>query len=85
MGGADQSAVMVWPPRQGFALAQAVLKRGFYGVYHSFSAKHVQRYVSEFAFRLNDGNVRIHTMERVDTLLSMTVGKRITYRDLVEA
>lgn len=69
----------------GIESVWAVLKRGFYGVYHSFSAKHLQRYVAEFAFRLNDGNVRIHTMDRIDTLLGMTIGKRITYLDLVEA
>lgn len=69
----------------GIESVWAVLKRGFYGVYHSFSAKHLQRYVSEFAFRLNDGNVRVHTMERIDSFLTMTIGKRITYKQLIGA
>lgn len=60
----------------------AVLKRGFYGVYHSFSEKHLQRYVDEFAYRLNEGNVRVHTMDRIDALLRKTIGKRITYQTL---
>jgi transposase-like protein len=60
----------------------AVLKRGFYGTYHSFSGKHLQRYVDEFVFRLNEGNVKHHTLSRIDSLLDKTVGKRITYKDL---
>ena len=39
----------------------SVLKRGFYGTFHKFSIKHLQRYVDEFDFRLNDGNVKIPT------------------------
>ncbi|WP_263354681.1 IS1595 family transposase [Acidicapsa acidisoli] len=60
----------------------AVLKRGFYGVYHSFSTKHLQRYVDEFTFRLNEGNVKNHTMDRIDSLLGRAVGARITYKEL---
>ena len=62
----------------------AVLKRGFYGTYHSFSGKHLQRYVDEFSFRLNEGNVTHHTMTRIDSLLTKTVGKRITYKRLTK-
>ncbi len=36
----------------------AVLKRGLVGVYHHASPKHLERYVDEFAFRLNEGNVK---------------------------
>src|SRR5579864_7761098 len=35
----------------------AVMKRGLYGVYHHASKKHLGRYVDEFSFRLNEGNV----------------------------
>ena len=35
----------------------AVMKRGLHGVYHHASPKHLDRYVSEFTFRLNDGDV----------------------------
>lgn len=42
----------------GIESVWAVLKRGFYGIYHSFSTKHLQRYVDEFAYRLNEGNVK---------------------------
>lgn len=69
----------------GIESVWAVLKRGFYGVYHSFSEKHLQRYVDEFAYRLNEGNVRVHTMTRIDALLGKTIGKRLTYRALTAA
>lgn len=69
----------------GIESVWAVLKRGFYGVYHSFSEKHLQRYVDEFSFRLNEGNVKNHTMSRIDSLLDKSVGVRIMYKDLVAA
>ena len=67
----------------GIESVWAVLKRGFYGVYHLFSAKHLQRYIDEFAYRLNEGNVRIQPMDRFHALLRKTVGKRITYKTLI--
>jgi transposase-like protein len=57
----------------------AVLKRGIHGVYHQVSAKHLARYVDEFAFWLNDGNVKRHTIERLNSLIDAVAGKRITY------
>ncbi|MDP8223228.1 MAG: IS1595 family transposase [Candidatus Lernaella stagnicola] len=71
-GVSTNSAESVW----------AVMKRGVYGVYHHVSAKHLGRYASEFAFRLNDGNVKRHTLDRLDSLVDATVGRRITYREL---
>jgi transposase-like protein len=60
----------------------AVMKRGIIGVYHSASAKHLDRYVQEFAFRLNEGNVGRHTLARLDSLIDAVVGKRITYKQV---
>lgn len=60
----------------------AVMKRGLHGVYHHASEKHLNRYVSEFTFRLNDGDVKRHTMERLDSLISASFGQRITYQTL---
>lgn len=36
----------------------------------------------EFAFRLNDGNVKRHTLDRLDSLVRSTRGQRITYKEL---
>lgn len=62
----------------------AVLKRGIIGVYHSTSAKHLGRYVDEFAFRLNEGNVKNRTLDRLDSFVTATAGKRLTYKGLIQ-
>ncbi len=61
----------------------AVLKRGMIGVYHHASKKHLNRYVDEFAFRLNEGNVKHHTLTRLESLVGAVAGKRLTYADLI--
>lgn len=61
----------------------AVLKRGLIGVYHHASPKHLGRYVDEFAFRLNEGNVRHHTLTRLQSLVGAVKGKRLTYARLI--
>ena len=61
----------------------AVMKRGLVGVYHHASPKHLHRYVNEFAFRLNDGDVSNHTMQRLASLFSAAIGRRITYAELI--
>ena len=59
----------------------SMLKRAHKGVYHKLSAKHLQRYVSEFAGR--------HNVREMDTLAQMQhvaagmVGRRLMYRDLI--
>ena len=61
----------------------AMLKRGYKGTYHQMSAKHLARYVTEFAGR--------HNVRSLDTLAQMTVlaqgldGKRLRYDDLIAA
>jgi hypothetical protein len=62
----------------------AVLKRGLVGVYHHTSQKHLDRYVDEFAFRLNEGNVKNHTLTRLDSFVDGVAGKRLTYKRLMQ-
>jgi len=61
----------------------AVLKRGLIGVYHHASEKHLARYVNEFTFRLNEGDVKRHTLDRLASLITASVGPRITYKELI--
>jgi len=60
----------------------ALLKRGVYGVYHQISKKHLGKYVDEFTFRLNEGNVKRHSLERLDSMIEAVSGKRLTYAGL---
>jgi len=66
----------------GIESVWAVLKRGLQGVYHHASAKHLSRYVDEFTFRLNQGNVTRHTLERLASFVDAVAGKRISYKEL---
>ena len=68
----------------GIESVWAVLKRGYNGVYHNWSAKHTQRYVNEFAFRLNDGNCKTDTIDRIAAIVRGSVGKRLKYADLTK-
>ena len=67
----------------GIESVWALLKRGFYGTYHHFSVKHTQRYVDEVAYRLNEGNCKVHTMVRLDALAAKTFSVRLTYKALI--
>jgi transposase-like protein len=62
----------------------AVLKRGLHGIYHHASKKHLHRYVDEFTFRLNEGNVKRHSLERLDSMVDGASGKRLTYARLTQ-
>ena len=58
----------------------AMLKRGYHGVYHRMSPKHLQRYVNEFAGRHNIRDM--DTMDQMTEVVCSLVGKRLMYRDL---
>lgn len=58
----------------------ALLQRGYVGIFHWFSEKHMHRYVNEFAGRLN---IRDYdTIEMMCMLAKGMVGRRLTYAAL---
>ncbi|MFA7585557.1 MAG: IS1595 family transposase [Novosphingobium sp.] len=61
----------------------ALLKRGYIGIYHYMSEKHLHRYVNEFSFRHN--TAKAGTMSFIDMTLARAVGKRLTYKGLINA
>ena len=60
----------------------AVFKRSVNGTWHHVSPKHLHRYVDEATFRLNDGNCEVDTIDRMESLVRGTGGKRLRYKDL---
>ena len=59
----------------------SMLKRAHKGTFHRLSAKHLQRYVSEFAGR---HNIREQdTIDQMRDVVAGLVGRRLLYRDLV--
>ena len=58
----------------------AVLKRAHKGVYHKFSVKHLQRYVTDFAGRHNIRD--LDTLNQMEAIVAGMVGRRLTYRTL---
>ncbi len=60
----------------------AVFKRSLYGTWHHCSRKHLARYLNEATFRLSAGNVRIHTLDRMDALTDSAFRHRITSKEL---
>ena len=60
-----------------------MLKRGYHGTYHHMSAKHLDRYVGEFAGRHNDRER--DTIDQMAGIAQVMVGKRLRYDDLIAA
>jgi transposase-like protein len=77
--GKDEPPITV----NGIESVFAVLKRGINGVFHHVTPKHLGRYVDEFSFRLNEGNVKHHTLTRLDSFIVNTAGRRLTYKALI--
>lgn len=58
----------------------ALLKRGYVGTHHWMSAKHLDRYVQEFASRWS--RRRLSTTEQMHAVAAGMVGRRLTYAKL---
>ena len=68
----------------GIESVWSVLKRGVHGTFHHVSKKHLHRYVDEFAFRLNEGNCEVDTIDRMTSLVKGMGGKRLPYKELIK-
>ena len=67
----------------GIESVWAILKRSIHGTWHHISFKHLERYVNEATFRLNEGNCEIDTIDRIRSVVAAMGGKRAPYRELV--
>lgn len=59
----------------------ALLKRGYHGVFHDFTWKHLDRYLAEFSHRWS--MLPLSSSQRVDAILKAGIGERLTYKELI--
>jgi len=59
----------------------STLKRGIFGIYHTVSREHLQKYIDEYCYRLNTRDIT--EAERFDKMVSLCKA-RIDYQTLIE-
>ena len=67
----------------GIESVWAVLKRSIHGTWHHVSPKHLEKYVNEASFRLNEGNCEVDTLDRMEALVKQMDGARLPWRELI--
>jgi|ERR1041385_2434850 transposase-like protein len=59
----------------------AMFKRGYHGIFHHFTKKHLHRYIAEFEMRWNMST--LGSAGRFDSMLESVSGSRLTYSELI--
>lgn len=59
----------------------SLLKRGIFGIYHSASAKHLNKYCDEFSYRYNTRNI---TDSNRFSMSLVNADERLTYKQLIK-
>ena len=59
----------------------ALFKRGYHGIYHHLSKKHLDRYVSEFSGCYNTREA--DTIDQMRNVVASMIGKRLMYQTLI--
>ena len=57
-----------------------LLKRGYHGIYHQTSKKHLQRYVNKLPATTTTGST--NTVDQMGRIVRSMIGKRLRYADL---
>jgi len=60
----------------------ATVERGYKGVFHKFSKKHLQKYIDEYAGKHNARNR--DTIDQMRGMFRRMIGRRLKYADLIE-
>jgi len=58
----------------------SMFKRAYVGTYHQLAAKHLQRYINEFAWK--QGIRDLDTIIQMRAVVCGIVGRRLMYREL---
>ena len=59
----------------------ALMKKGYHGIYHHWSEKHMERYIDEFEGRYNTR--KLDTIDQMRLIAMGMTGKRLRYNDLI--
>ena len=59
----------------------AIIKRGYKGVYHKWSKKHLARYINEYVSRFNMRN--LSALDRIKISVINGINKHLSYKELI--